>query len=75
MFGTFSYGRLIYTARVASKSLEEIVKEFLEKAIVKIEQEKFSDLDFHALMFYTNKMEEIKQQQKISPVYWYSRQG
>jgi menaquinone-dependent protoporphyrinogen IX oxidase len=73
--GKFSYGRLIYTARVERKSFEEIVTQFLEKALVKIEQEKFSDQDFYALMFFTNKMDEIKKQQNISPVYWYSRQG
>jgi len=71
----FSHGRLIYTARVESRSFEDIVKEFLEKALVKVEQEKFSYYDFQVLMFLTNKIEEIKKQQKLSPVYWYSRQG
>ena len=75
ILGKFSHGRLIYTARVESRSFEEIVKEFLEKALVKIEQEKFSYYDFQTLMFFTKKIEEIKKQKKISPVYWYSRQG
>jgi len=75
IFAKFSHGRLIYTARVESRSFEDIVKEFLEKALVKVEQEKFSYYDFQVLMFLTNKIEEIKKQQKLSPVYWYSRQG
>ena len=65
ILGKFSHGRLIYTARVESRSFEEIVKEFLEKALVKIEQEKFSYYDFQTLMFFTKKIEEIKKQKNL----------
>jgi hypothetical protein len=75
ILGKFSYARLIYKARIEGQSFQEMYMDVLEKALVKIEQEKFSDQDFETLIFFTNKMDEIKRQYIRSPVYWYSRQG
>jgi len=75
VLGKFSHARSIYKTRIEGKSFQEIYMEFLENALVKIGQEKFSDHDFQTLIFFTNKMNEIKRQYIASPVYWYSRQG
>jgi F0F1-type ATP synthase membrane subunit a len=71
----FSYARLIYTKRPKeNKSFQEMYMDFLNDAVIKIEQEKFSENDFRTLMFLSSKFEEQKRHENF-PVYWYSRQG
>jgi hypothetical protein len=72
-----SYSRLIYTARLKeAKSLEENFSDLLDMALIKIEQNKFSEHDFRTLMFLTNKLDKLRREKKDDlTVYWYSRQG
>ena len=71
----FTDARLIYMKRPKEiKSLEDSMELFLNNALIKIQNEKFSESDFRTLMFLSSKLEEQKRHNNF-PVYWYSRQG
>ena len=72
----FSYARLIYIKKPKeNKSFEDDIEQFLNSALIKIEQEKFSEHDFRTLLSLSNKIYNQKRHEKNFPVYWYSRQG
>jgi hypothetical protein len=72
-----SYSRLIYTARPKeAKSFEEKFSDLLDMALIKIEQNKFSEHDLRTLMSLTDKINKLRIEKNDDlTVYWYSRQG